>query len=233
MPVKEGPPAPPGPTLVHFERNVVVRRGKLTEQPDQLDSDNLDLTLVPAEKTAPGPGKAPPRATSRASAAAFSASSGQTPAAEGAASSGSGEQMGMLGDLVLQPAKATGHAVWLRSPAKGVRIFCNELLHKIAAPAGPNLTYWRSDPTRKVVIEKYDYVRGSAPRTRRTGRAQSQSVTHIWTVDATMVDSGSGAWRPRTCLHTAPACWKPDPFQTRWTARSKTCHPIAPRSGRI
>ena len=66
LPVKEGPPAPPGPTLVHFERNVVVRRGKLTEQPDQLDSDNLDLTLVPAEKTAPGPGKAPRRAARRA-----------------------------------------------------------------------------------------------------------------------------------------------------------------------
>ena len=59
LPVKEGPPAPPGPTLVHFERNVVVRRGKLTEQPDQLDCDNLDLTLVPAEKPAPRTGQAP------------------------------------------------------------------------------------------------------------------------------------------------------------------------------
>ena len=54
-PVKEGPPAPPRPTLVHFTRNVVVRRGKLDEIPDQLDCDNLDLTLVPAE----GPAKKP------------------------------------------------------------------------------------------------------------------------------------------------------------------------------
>ncbi len=192
MPVKEGPPAPPGPTLVHFERNVVVRRGKLTEQPDQLDSDNLDLTLVPAEKTAPGPGKAASAGSQPGKVAAPSASSGQTPAAEGAASSGSGEQKGMLGDLVLRRVHATGHAVWLRSPAKGVRIFCNELLHKIAAPAGPNLTYWRSDPTRKVVIEKYDYVEERPQGPDGPVVRKPQAVTHIWTVDATMVDSGSG-----------------------------------------
>ncbi|MGB2612377.1 MAG: hypothetical protein WBC80_25665 [Isosphaeraceae bacterium] len=192
LPVKEGPPAPPGPTLVHFERNVVVRRGKLTEQPDQLDSDNLDLTLVPAEKTAPGPGKAPSTGSQAVTVAVPSASSGQAPAAEDAASSGSGEQKGMLGDLVLQRAKATGHAVWLRSPAKGVRIFCNELLHKIAAPAGPNLTYWRSDPTRKVIIEKYDYVEERPQGPDGPVVRKPQSVTHIWTVDATMVDSGSG-----------------------------------------
>ncbi len=190
LPVKEGPPAPPGPTLVHFERNVVVRRGKLTEQPDQLDSDNLDLTLVPAEKTAPGPGKAPSTGSQAVTVAVPSASSGQAPAAEDAARNG--EQNGMLGDLVLQRVKATGHAVWLRSPAKGVRIFCNELLHKIAAPAGPNLTYWRSDPTRKVVVEKYDYVEERPQGPDGPVVRKPQSVTHIWTVDATMVDSGSG-----------------------------------------
>ena len=108
LPVKEGPPAPPGPTLVHFERNVVVRRGRLTEQPDQLDSDNLDLTLVPAEKTAPGPGKALPTGSQAVTVAVPSASSGQAPAAEDAASSGSGEQKGMLGDLVLQALESHG-----------------------------------------------------------------------------------------------------------------------------
>ena len=148
--------------------------------------------MVPAEKTAPGPGKAPSAGSQPGKVAASSASSGRTPAAEGAASSGSGEQKGMLGDLVLRRVKATGHAVWLRSPAKGVRIFCNELLHKIAAPAGPNLTYWRGDPTRKVVIEKYDYVEERPQGPDGPVVRKPQSVTHIWTVDATMVDSGSG-----------------------------------------
>ncbi|MBV8486655.1 MAG: hypothetical protein JO161_00115 [Planctomycetaceae bacterium] len=55
LPVKEGPPAP-APTLVHFERNVVVRRGQLSKLPAQLNCDNLDLTLVQADKTASGRG---------------------------------------------------------------------------------------------------------------------------------------------------------------------------------
>jgi hypothetical protein len=192
LPVKEGPPAPPGPTLVHFERNVVVRRGKLTEQPDQLDSDNLDLTLVPGEKTAPEPGKAPSIGSQPGKVAASSAISGKAPAADGAASSASGEQKGVLGDLVLQRVHATGHAVWLRSPAKGVRIFCNELRHTIAAPAGPNQTYLCSDPTRKVVVEKYDFVEERPQGPDGPVVRKPQSVTHIWTFDATMVDSGSG-----------------------------------------
>jgi len=193
LPVKVGPPAPPGPTLVHFERNVVVRRGKLTEQPDQLDCDNLDLTLVPAEKTAPGPGKTPPSGSQAvAASAAPSPSSGEAPAAEDAARSDSGEQKGAFGDLVLQRVKATGHAVWLRSPVNGVRTFSNELLHTIAAPVGPNQTYWRSDATRKVVIEKYDYVEERPQGPDGPVVRKPQSVTHIWTADVTMVDTGSG-----------------------------------------
>jgi hypothetical protein len=55
MPVKVGPPAPTPPTLVRYNRNVVVRRGKLSELPDQLNCDTLDLTLMPNEKPAPKP----------------------------------------------------------------------------------------------------------------------------------------------------------------------------------
>ncbi len=154
-----GPPAPSGPTLVHFERNVVVRRGKLTEQPDQLDSDNLDLTFVPAEKSSPAPVKKPGegRQPGKAVVAATSSkpaplsgqaeSGGQAQPADGNASA-DGEQKGMLGDLVLQRVKATGHAVWLRSPTKGVRIYCNELLHKITLPDSPNTTYWRRSDSK-------------------------------------------------------------------------------------
>ena len=83
LPVKVGPPAPSGPTLVHFERNVVVRRGKLAEQPDQLDCDNLDLTMVPAEKAAPAPVK--PANPGSQPVAAAAPSSGQVPAAQGTA----------------------------------------------------------------------------------------------------------------------------------------------------
>ena len=49
-PVLVGPPAPPAPTLVQFERNVVVLRGQPDAQPDQLTCDTLKLSLVPGEK---------------------------------------------------------------------------------------------------------------------------------------------------------------------------------------
>ena len=45
IPVAVGPPEPPAPTLVRFERNVVAWRGLV--DPDQLDCDVLRLTLVP------------------------------------------------------------------------------------------------------------------------------------------------------------------------------------------
>ena len=60
LPVLVGPPAPPAPTIVQFDRNVVVLRGKINEQPGQLTCDTLKLTLVPAEE-APPPQPAPCR----------------------------------------------------------------------------------------------------------------------------------------------------------------------------
>ncbi len=45
-----GPPAPPAPTLVQFDRNVVVLRGQLDDRPDQLTCDTLKLSMVPGEK---------------------------------------------------------------------------------------------------------------------------------------------------------------------------------------
>ena len=53
LPVLIGPPAPPAPTLVQFERNVVVLRGSIDDRPDQLTCDTLKLSLIPAEKTTP------------------------------------------------------------------------------------------------------------------------------------------------------------------------------------
>jgi len=165
LPVKVGPPPPPAPTLVHFTRNVVVRRGNPAELPDQLNCDNLDLTLVPAD-----------RATDQVG--------GGTPTAERPSA---GEERGMFGDLALRRAKATGHAVWLQLPAQGAKIRCNELIHDRLIARGQNRTYFRGDPSRKLLVEKFDYTldrsQGSDPPRRRV-----ESVTHIWTTDATLFD---------------------------------------------
>ena len=56
LPVRVGPPAPPGPTLAEFSKIVEVARGKLNEKPDLLFCDNLRLVLVPAAKPAPADG---------------------------------------------------------------------------------------------------------------------------------------------------------------------------------
>ena len=56
-PVLIGPPAPPNPTFVQFDRNVVVIRGRVDENPGQLTCDTLRLTMIPAE--APPPPRPP------------------------------------------------------------------------------------------------------------------------------------------------------------------------------
>jgi hypothetical protein len=50
LPVSVGPPEPPAPTVVQFDRNVVVLRGQPNDRPDQLTCDTLKLDLVPGEK---------------------------------------------------------------------------------------------------------------------------------------------------------------------------------------
>ena len=179
LPVKEGPPAPPAPTLVHFTRNVVVRRGKLDELPDQMDSDNLDLVLVPAAKTAKQRRPRNARARRQSETAA---------APEEAAV----EEKSMFGDLTLRRVKATGHAVWLQQPAQGTKVRCNELIHEVAAPGGQsqNVTYLRADETRKLWLEKFDFVDDRPGGPDGPVVRKVQSVTHVWTMDATIFDDG-------------------------------------------
>ncbi len=99
----------------------------------------------------------------------------------------SDEKQGLFGGLTLQRAHATGHAVWLYLPAQGVKLRCNELIHVRQAPFKPDQTYFRGDRTRPLELEKIDVVEDEGP-----DQGKVTSVTNIWTVDATMFDSGNG-----------------------------------------
>ena len=171
-PVLIGPPEPPAPTLVKFERNVVVLRGPVDSLRDQLTCDTLKLTMVPGEKTAKT-GSEP-----KAKAKAESESQPQ-PNAD--------QDKGPLGNLTLQRAHATGHAVWLYLPAHGVKLRCNELIHMRWLPFKPDVTYFRGDLTRPIELNKIDVVQDEGP-----DQGKVKSVTNIRTLDATMFDRGDG-----------------------------------------
>jgi hypothetical protein len=211
-----GPPAPPAPTLVQFERNVVVLRGKVDEQPDQLTCDTLKLSMVPGEK--PPQNEAPKLDNSGLAAGSAHVGTDVGRDAEGrpsveivarqgeAASTSSGDgstsggaqttadpktaasgNQGALGGLTLQRAHATGHAVWLLLPSQGVKLRCNELIQARQAPYKPDQTYFRGDRTRLLEIEKVELVEDEGP-----DRGKIASVTNIWAVDATLFDNGTG-----------------------------------------
>ncbi len=176
--VKLGPPAPPAPTFIQFDRNVVVLRGNADEQPGQITCDTLKLTMVPSEPASTDP-KAPAAETA-------SHAPDQQQAAPDAQTAG--EKGGLFGSLALERAHATGHAVWLYLPEDGVKLRCNELIHVRRAPYKPDLTYFRGDLTRPLEIEKIDLVQeADSP-----DRGKVKSITHIRTIDATMYDKGGG-----------------------------------------
>jgi hypothetical protein len=215
LPVMIGPPAPPLPTIVQFERNVVVLRGKIDEQPGQLTCDNLKLTMLPQEAPPPRPANAQPGNPQTATTASVPKSEtppnpGETasaPAAlaqadvsrgEGAESSkdaaspekpaATEEKSGLFGGLALKRAHATGHAVWLYLPVEGIKLRCNELIHTRQMPEKPDLTYFRGDLTRELDIEKIDLVQDLGS----PDHGKVKSITHIRTTDATMYDKGFG-----------------------------------------
>ena len=74
-------------------------------------------------------------------------------------------------------------------PHKGVKLRCNELIHFRQAPYThkPDLTYFRGDRTRPLELEKVSLVEEEGP-----DQGKISSVTNIWTVDATMLDNGTG-----------------------------------------
>jgi len=215
VPVAVGPPEPPAPTLVRFERNVVVLRGQLDDRPDQLTCDTLRLSLVPAEKPLQPPAakaergpdrnaiaSAPDTAHSSAGRAAepnikgppiAQATSSDKDKSNGGAGEGTSEpssnkEDGAFGNLTLQRAHATGHVVWLYLPQQGMKLKMNELIHVRQVPLATSQTYCRGDVTRPFVLDKVDMIQD--PDDPNYG--QVTSVTHMWTIDATLFDDGSG-----------------------------------------
>jgi hypothetical protein len=135
------PEGPPQPVIAQFFRNVVVRQGPLVTTPDagmtlgsaaappdQLNADQLELTLVPADRPAPVAAQAK---------AVASAADEAKPADP-------------MAGLTLREAVATGHAVWLQSPAEGLEARGNELRYEKRAPAQPDRLFFRGNRETKV-----------------------------------------------------------------------------------
>jgi hypothetical protein len=217
LPVLIGPPSPPLPTLVQFDRNVVLLRGPLDGRPDQLTCDNLILSLIPADRpnqpVTPPPTRRPERKPpflsvettqdpTTVSVNSASNTTGQTVAQSESVNGsstdrtsqskaeiepGGTEKQGIFANLTLQRAHATGHAVWLYLPAQGVKLKCNQLIHTRFAPYKPDTTYFRGDLPRPLDLWKIDVAQAEGP-----DQGKVTSVTHVKTVDATMYDNGNG-----------------------------------------
>ncbi|MHB1557816.1 MAG: LptA/OstA family protein [Isosphaeraceae bacterium] len=213
-PVAVGPPAPPAPTLIRFERNVVALHGRPDRQPNQLDCDTLRLTLIPGSPPASAKGAGADKPAGGTAVAAAGEKPAPGPAAAGpakedatatatATANAQGGQ-GIFGNLTLQKAHATGHVVWLQLRQQGTKVRCGELIHHRRMPYLADSTTFRGDRTRPVWMEKTDYEKdeekkpaddrstqvaaNSAPRPNR----QVRSVTHVVTLSATLFDQGHG-----------------------------------------
>ena len=203
-PLRVGPPAPPAPTYASFTRAVRVLRGNVGLPPDQLDSDYLRLTLLPAEKSA-----AP---------AAKDGTIAAEPVGVG----------GPMTELTLREARASGHAVWLQSESQGIKARCNELIHKKLPTGKLNETYLRGDATTKLYVEKLEHV------TEGPKKGQIASVTTIRSIDATLFDNGQDGGpstivsRGPGLLETRPARDKPVERTAYWEDMLETVDEVGP-----
>lgn len=143
-----GPPAPQGPTFAHFERNVRVRQGD-PARPEQIDCDRLHLTLLPGQRR---------RAVEVARAEADAANEPDTPLGDVAAPPATPDS-GPVSELVLDSARATGHAVWLQSPANRLVARGNELIYRRDPAGGTATSYFRGD--RETEIRKENPAQGT------------------------------------------------------------------------
>jgi hypothetical protein len=180
LPVAVGPPAPPAPTIVQFERNVVVLRGQPDDQPDQLTCDTLKLHMIPGEKPSQ-PVASPPNKRENTT-----------------TKSADGDDNGLFGGLTLQRVYATGHVVWLHLPQQGIKLRCNELWHVRRLPYEPDMTYFRGDVTRLLEIEKVDTAYDPDDE---FDPGTVTGVTNIWAIDATLFDKGTGTDTANVVAH--------------------------------
>ena len=77
------------------------------------------------------------------------------------------------------------------STHNGIKLRCNEMIHVRQLPLKPDMTYFRGDRTRPVEIVKVD-VEQVDEEDEGPDQGKVTSVTNIWTVDATLFDSGAG-----------------------------------------
>jgi hypothetical protein len=197
LPVRIGPPAPPDPTFATFKLNVVVLQAKPKQTPDQLNCDELKLTMLPGKKA--------PTAASAAGPGAGGTAADPSAAAQGAPDPASG---GALGGLTLRRADATGHAVWLQSVANGLKTRSNELIYKKQAPEKPDETYLRGDPTTKLLVEKVDVIK-EGPDQGKPG-----PVTIVRAIDATIFDDGQSR-DPETIIARGPGILETRPARDK------------------
>ena len=187
-----GPPAPSGPTVAQFFRNVEVKRGKPGAAPDELYCDHLRLTLVPGDKPKPK----------------VETSDSEEEELEELETGGS--------NLTLKRADASGHNVRLVSAGQGVKARCNELIHKKNLPEAPDETYFRGDATTRLIVEKTDLA------TQGPNKGKVSSFTTIRTVDATIFDDGMGndnatiVARGPGELESRPGIDKPVEHRAKW-----------------
>ena len=202
LPVKEGPPAPPAPDArpLHPQRGGPPGQARRAPRPARLRQPRPDA----------GAGReAGQEAVQRGPPSEPAASPAERQRRQQDAARRRGTE-GMFGDLTLRRVKATGHAVWLQQPAEGTKIRCNELIHEVAPPGGQNMTYFRGDATRKLWVEKFDFVEERPGGPDGPVARKVQSVTHVWTMDATIFDDGA-TWTSQPLSPAAPACWRPGP----------------------
>lgn len=169
---------PPAPTLVQFYRNVIVRRGN--ELPDQLNCDTLRLVLVSED----GPSTNPKAKTQAKAKENTTRKAEPNPPESGGGGTGGD---GPLRDLALKRVDATGHAVWLQSPDKGIKTRCNQLVFEKMGSGLPDRTYLRGDNSTRLFVEREARVRLADGTLGAT-----TSLAEIWAIDATIHDDGAG-----------------------------------------
>ncbi len=193
-----GPPAPKGPTIAQFSRNVEVVRGSEPATNDQLYSDHLRLTLIPPDKgdpTAAAAAKAVIVEPAPLSLDPFAAEPAPVASAaiSAAASAAAPPPKGAMSDLTLKEAVASGHNVRLVSSAQDIKVRCNELIFKKEMPRSPgqvpekpDTTYFRGDRTTGLIVNKVDRI------TEGPDRGKVSSFTTIHAIDATIFDDHRG-----------------------------------------